>query len=161
MRGTLLSLLLETAVLSTTVATKCYFSDGSETNGEMEPCFPSKSASSCCSINKKGNLANDVCLHNGLCIAQVAQYSGMIFQNACTDQSWESPDCPNVCGSCTFTTDRFLFSGKCFCFSFLRTNNIQLSPKIQEHTSFPVRNEESDIGAAAQTEQNAATTHFE
>ncbi|KAK1144825.1 hypothetical protein N8T08_004838 [Aspergillus melleus] len=76
-------------------------------------------------------MANDVCLDNGLCIAQVAQYSGMIFQNACTDKSWESRDCPN------------------------------LSPKIQEHTSFPVRNEESDIGAAAQTEQNAATTHFE
>lgn len=51
----------------------------------------------------------------------------------------------------------FLVSG----FAFLQTNNIQLSPKIQEHTSFPVRNEESDIGAVAQTEQNAATTHFE
>ncbi|PLB52511.1 hypothetical protein P170DRAFT_351758 [Aspergillus steynii IBT 23096] len=99
MRGILPFLITQTALLSTAAtASKCYFSDGSEASSEIQPCFPSKSTSACCSTNKSGTLPNDVCLHNGLCMAQVAQYSGLIFQNACTDKSWESPDCPSVCG---------------------------------------------------------------
>lgn len=100
MRGILSFLLVQAVIVSTATATKCYFSDGSDTGSEMQPCFPSSSVSACCSTNKKGDWQNDVCLQNGLCIAQVAQYSGMIFQNACTDKSWGSPDCPRICPTC-------------------------------------------------------------
>lgn len=109
MRTLNLLLAFQTLFLSTAAASKCYYSDGTQADSEMQPCFPSKSVSACCSTNKNGNLSNDVCLHNGLCIAQVAQYSGLIYQNACTDKSWESSDCPRVCGTCMYTIASFFW----------------------------------------------------
>ncbi|KAK1142418.1 hypothetical protein N8T08_007970 [Aspergillus melleus] len=84
-------------ILPTILATKCFWRDSSVALDEMEPCFPSRENSACCSTNKKSDEANDVCLSNGLCLAQVSPYTGLILQNTCTDQTWKSSDCPKIC----------------------------------------------------------------
>ncbi|EAW13676.1 uncharacterized protein ACLA_043960 [Aspergillus clavatus NRRL 1] len=42
-------------------------------------------------------MADDICLSSGLCLVQMKGLSGLIYQNACTDNNWKSPDCPSIC----------------------------------------------------------------
>lgn len=73
---------------------KCYFHDGTE-DANSAPCLPqgAKHSPCCRRAHPKGDYVADTCLANGLCLAP----HGSIYQNACTDQTWESKDCPSVC----------------------------------------------------------------
>lgn len=88
-------LVIQASMLPATLAAKCYFTDGTEATNEMQPCFPEKANSACCSINKSGNQTNDICTSTGLCLAQVSPYTGFFILDACTDESWGS-DCPQL-----------------------------------------------------------------
>lgn len=96
----LLSLTIQNALVPLAIATQCYFTDGSATLAEQQPCFPDKINGPCCGINKSNGDPNDICLTNGLCLAQVSPYTGLILLNACTDPTWESNDCPSICPKC-------------------------------------------------------------
>jgi hypothetical protein len=98
----LLSLTIQTALLPFAIATQCYFTDGSPGLAELQPCFPDNTNSACCAINKTNGDPNDICLSNGLCLAQVAPYTGLILLNGCTDRNWESPGCPGICPKCAW-----------------------------------------------------------
>ncbi|RHZ70197.1 hypothetical protein CDV55_106968 [Aspergillus turcosus] len=96
-KSLLLTLTIQNALLPLAIATQCYFTDGSATLAEQQPCFPDKINGPCCGINKSNGDPNDICLTNGLCLAQVSPYTGLILLNACTDPTWESNDCPSIC----------------------------------------------------------------
>lgn len=94
-RFALLTLLL----LKTTVTTArtCYFPDGTEADSTYQPCNPDDDESACCALNKTNGAPNDICLDNGLCLSQDGQYSGIMFQNACTKESWGTDKCSHFC----------------------------------------------------------------
>ncbi|KAL5332859.1 hypothetical protein BJX70DRAFT_382750 [Aspergillus crustosus] len=85
------------AFMSVACASRCYYTDGSYGSPEQQPCFPEKENSACCGIAKTNGDENDYCLTSGLCLGQVSGYTGFMLLNSCTDSSWESGDCPNVC----------------------------------------------------------------
>ncbi|GAB1211967.1 hypothetical protein ATERTT37_001092 [Aspergillus terreus] len=79
------------------VLSACYFPDGTKADASYQPCNPSASESACCALNKTNGALNDICLDNGLCYSQDSVNSGLIFQNACTKQSWGTAACPKYC----------------------------------------------------------------
>ncbi|KAF9893599.1 hypothetical protein FE257_010911 [Aspergillus nanangensis] len=79
------------------VLAACYFPDGTKADSTYQPCNASASDSACCAINKPSGTPNDICLDNGLCYAQDGKNSGLIFQSACTKQSWGTKACPSYC----------------------------------------------------------------
>ena len=87
-------LLIISTATEFTDATQCYHSDGTPTDASFQPCDPDAEFSACCATNKPDA---DICLSSGLCLAQQIGYSGLVFQNGCTDQSWSSSSCPRVC----------------------------------------------------------------
>lgn len=83
----LLLLTLLTMLSSCFAATsRCYFPNGEESTDF--PCDPDAEDSTCCS----GNLGS-VCLSNKLCQTS----GGNIVRAACTDQKWNSLNCPMFC----------------------------------------------------------------
>ncbi|KAF2736896.1 hypothetical protein EJ04DRAFT_550905 [Polyplosphaeria fusca] len=67
----------------------CYLPNG-ETNRDV-PCNASAPASPCCS-------STSACLSNGLCIIDADDDSGISYsRGTCTDRSWSSPLCPQMC----------------------------------------------------------------
>ena len=64
----------------------CYYPSG--TTSPDTPCRSDDVASSCCAHT-------DTCLSNGLCLAQGG--SELISRGSCTDESWQSPKCPQYC----------------------------------------------------------------
>ncbi|KAE8327679.1 hypothetical protein BDV39DRAFT_175089 [Aspergillus sergii] len=93
----LLWLSIQTVILPHTIARQCYWRNGASTLDEQQPCFPDKENSPCCATNKQNGDSNDVCTSNGLCVAQVEPYTGLVLQNGCTDSSWNSSDCLSIC----------------------------------------------------------------
>ncbi|KAB8257632.1 hypothetical protein BDV32DRAFT_152220 [Aspergillus pseudonomiae] len=93
----LLWLFIQAAVLPPTIARQCYWRNGASTLNEQQPCFPDKADSPCCATNKQNGDSNDVCTTTGLCVAQVEPYTGLVLQNGCTDSSWKSSSCLNIC----------------------------------------------------------------
>ncbi|KAE8150372.1 hypothetical protein BDV25DRAFT_129642 [Aspergillus avenaceus] len=89
----LLPLLLLTPSIQ---AATCYWRNGQIAASEQQPCFPDKKTSPCCGINKSNGDPDDICLSNGLCLAQVTPYTGLVLQNTCTDAKW-GDDCLNIC----------------------------------------------------------------
>lgn len=79
--------LLEKAV--TVGAQTCYFPDGS-VSGRDIPCRAPSSdqASACCDFTA-------VCLDNNLCLDQ--EGNEIVTRGTCTDQQWQSADCPQFC----------------------------------------------------------------
>ena len=71
-------------------AQTCYFPDGSKSPNDR-PCHSSSiddRPSACCD-------PVDLCLNNGLCLAQ---WGGeVISRGSCTDRSWQSPECSQYC----------------------------------------------------------------
>lgn len=70
----------------------CYYPDGFTIAPLHTPCNTSasdtpQSASSCCR-----NYANAYCVSNGLCYDE-----GVLSRGSCTDKTWKSPSCPQVC----------------------------------------------------------------
>ena len=71
-------------------AQTCYYPDKSVA-AKDSPCHsPSvgDGASACCN-------SNDICLNNGLCLAQGG--GEVISRGSCTDKDWESLECPQYC----------------------------------------------------------------
>ena len=74
-------------------ATTCYRPDGTANKDPaVEPCNQSggKTMSMCCSLNRTSY--PDQCLSNGLCGG-----GGNLFRDSCTDPTWKSPLCLNLC----------------------------------------------------------------
>lgn len=67
-------------------AQTCYYPNS--TASIDTPCHSDAAASACCNDG-------DTCLSNGLCLAQHGPE--VISRGSCTDQSWESPSCPQHC----------------------------------------------------------------
>ena len=67
-------------------AQTCYYPNS--TSSVDTPCHSDAAASACCHDT-------DTCLSNGLCLAQGG--GELISRGSCTDQSWESPNCPQYC----------------------------------------------------------------
>lgn len=64
-------------------AQTCYYPNG--TSSVDTPCHSDNAASACCNEGA-------TCLSNGLCLG-----GSIVSRGSCTDQSWESPDCPQYC----------------------------------------------------------------
>ncbi|KAL5363269.1 hypothetical protein BJX96DRAFT_155449 [Aspergillus floccosus] len=97
--NTLLLLSIQAIQIPLILGAQCYWKTGIATIEEFQPCFPERANSACCGLKKKSGEPNDICTTNGLCYAQVAPYTGHILLNACTDRSWDSSDCPQICPS--------------------------------------------------------------
>lgn len=95
---TILSLILH-AGISYAAGSQCYYLNGTATDDTFKPCFPDKPNSGCCVLAKPNDAPNDICLDNGLCYSQDTGASGFIFQDACTDKTWGSAECPRYCNS--------------------------------------------------------------
>ncbi len=67
---------------------QCYNSDRNIAKDNI-PCYPDRNVSFCCG---KGW----ACLNNKLCQQQISddQQSSITARGSCTDQTWESDDCP-------------------------------------------------------------------
>ncbi|KAK4170474.1 hypothetical protein QBC43DRAFT_250034 [Cladorrhinum sp. PSN259] len=85
------SLLLAQSCLA---AKRCYYPSGKEAPGD-HPCDPDAEDSPCCA----GQGLNHQCLSNGLCVG-----TNQIARGSCTDQSWRSGECAQVCLSEYITT---------------------------------------------------------
>ncbi|KAL2847141.1 hypothetical protein BJY01DRAFT_246915 [Aspergillus pseudoustus] len=78
---------------TTSLARECYLMSGKPAPSDYTPCnasLPESSSSThspCCASD------SSVCLSSGLCLSS----NGLIYENGCTDATWESPDCPHVC----------------------------------------------------------------
>jgi hypothetical protein len=83
----LLTLLLPTAV----VAQTCYYPNGNPVTAEpVAPCNATAAAGNavaCCPLQW-------TCLSNLLC---ALPEQGLIGRYSCTDNQWDSPNCPNFC----------------------------------------------------------------
>ncbi|KAK4222744.1 hypothetical protein QBC38DRAFT_518515 [Podospora fimiseda] len=67
-------------------AKRCYYPGGKEAFDQ--PCDPDAEVSVCCA----GDGLNHRCLSNGLCAG-----TNQIARGSCTDQSWKSTECAQVC----------------------------------------------------------------
>lgn len=88
--------------LASIVASRsCYFPNGNLAVGDT-PCRD-EAASACCGPDA-------ICLTNGLCISVQQPY--VIARGSCTDDSWQSSDCPNRCknGQFSVTCDKWRLS---------------------------------------------------
>lgn len=68
---------------------QCYYPDGSIPTDYIYVACTNNAVSSCC-IPSEG----DICQDSGLCYYPP---SGSLFRGACTDKTWDSSDCPQVC----------------------------------------------------------------
>lgn len=64
---------------------QCWYPDGVTPADGHTPCDPSSPASGCCPDD-------GYCLASGLCARR-----GMLIRGSCSDQGWESDDCPKFC----------------------------------------------------------------
>ena len=63
----------------------CYYPDGSLSTEGDAACTSEGGA--CCPLHWE-------CMSNGLCYLESENYYG---RYTCTDQTWQSPDCPQLC----------------------------------------------------------------
>ena len=117
-------------------AQTCYYPDGSVASHDS-PCHSSSTgdrSSACC------NHA-DICLNNGLCLAQSG--GEIVSRGSCTDQSWQSTACSQYCADGKSIIQRFgdLFNGRFRCglvltlISILQTIRVVERPYISFITS--------------------------
>ncbi|OJD30807.1 uncharacterized protein BKCO1_5500064 [Diplodia corticola] len=69
----------------------CFFPNGIQSSGS--PCFPSQAVSPCCG-------PGFVCLSNGLCQPGPdtrRSYQYTVYRSSCTDRTWNSTSCPQIC----------------------------------------------------------------
>ena len=67
----------------------CYFQSGVESLVDY-PCDPDAAVSPCC---RRYTDTAQTCLSNRLCLDE----DGTLENRGCTDQDWESPECPRFC----------------------------------------------------------------
>jgi hypothetical protein len=67
----------------------CYFPDGSLAKGNF-PCFLDQEVSPCCGVDT-------ICEASGLCKVEGSAGVSDLIRGACTDPTWDSPECPQYC----------------------------------------------------------------
>lgn len=75
------------------LAVSCYHPNGDPViDSDYHPCNPAApdTVSSCCATSR--SLFPDICLPNGLC-----GNGDDVFRDSCTDPTWKSPLCPQLC----------------------------------------------------------------
>ncbi len=97
-------LLLLTSILSH-VSANCYNRNGTDRNGPTgvgvyKPCNLNTEHSMCCAIT-------DHCRPDGLCTDSAG---ATLWRESCTDQSWKSPNCVNLCVNGTGKPSTMTFS---------------------------------------------------
>lgn len=80
-------------------ARQCYLTNGKEADSTFQPCFPDQDDSPCCSLAKSNTTPNDICLSGGVCYIQDPNFRGLLRQGACTDKTWKSGQCPELCNT--------------------------------------------------------------
>ncbi|KAJ5373780.1 hypothetical protein N7517_005786 [Penicillium concentricum] len=101
----ILRLLLFQAVLPTIVQSRqCYLTNGKAADSSFQPCFPDQDDSPCCSLAKSNTTPNDICLSGGVCYIQDPNFRGLLRQGACTDKTWKSGQCPELCDTVSDAT---------------------------------------------------------
>ena len=86
-------LLLSALFTRSLIASICYLPDGQPVDDpSVQPCNQAggPTVSMCCSLNR--TIHPDQCLENGLCTG-----GGNVFRDSCTDNTWKSPLCLNLC----------------------------------------------------------------
>ena len=86
-------LLLSALFTRSLVEATCYRPNGQPVNDpRVQPCNQAggDTVSMCCGLNRIRY--PDQCLSNGLCSG-----GGNVFRNSCTDKTWKSPLCLNLC----------------------------------------------------------------
>lgn len=78
-------------------ARQCYLTNGKAADSSFQPCFPDQEDSPCCSLDKSNTTPNDICLSGGVCYIQDPNFRGLLRQGACTDKTWKSGQCPELC----------------------------------------------------------------
>ncbi|KXG53856.1 uncharacterized protein PGRI_009060 [Penicillium griseofulvum] len=102
---TILHLLIFQAVFPTIAQSrKCYLTNGKEADSSFQPCFPDQDNSPCCSLAKSNTTPNDICLSGGVCYIQDPNFRGLLRQGACTDKTWKSGQCPELCDTVSDAT---------------------------------------------------------
>ena len=80
--------LVISALSSVGIAQICYYPNGEATDA-LIPCKTTSAATNCCKDS-------DVCLKNGLCFSPGLN---SVVRRGCTDQNWNSSECPDICTS--------------------------------------------------------------
>jgi len=79
-----------------------------------DACNPSASASMCCALDSKSDFLNGdsgtICRNDGLCINANGK---KITRTACTDQTWQSPECIKLCVNGTDQANHDVFITPC------------------------------------------------
>lgn len=90
-------------LVATSFAANCYSPDGSDRNLHSDvaegtvlytPCSQVTRFSMCC---RQPNDGGDDCRSDGLCQGYATDGSLPIWRESCTDRSWQSPYCLNLC----------------------------------------------------------------
>ncbi|TVY86343.1 hypothetical protein LAWI1_G008486 [Lachnellula willkommii] len=90
-----LLLLAPLLIASVNATATCWYPDNKTSEPTHVPCNQTTStASACCD-------PNDSCSVSGFCLGQ----SGWIYRGSCTDQSWDSANCPNKFEQCLTNPD--------------------------------------------------------
>lgn len=82
---------VQSSVSTSTDMRGCYYPDKTPSRGT--PCRPNDAVSPCCG-------PGFVCLSNGLCSPgseDRKNYQYQLYRSSCTDPTWNSMDCPQVC----------------------------------------------------------------
>lgn len=99
----LFSYTLVSTFIATSIAINCYNPNGSDRNLDSDvaegtvlytPCSQVTKFSMCC---RQPNEGGDVCRPDGLCQGFASDGSLPIWRESCTDRSWQSPYCLNLC----------------------------------------------------------------
>lgn len=97
LRAILHILILQAVFLTIVQSRQCYLTNGKEADSSFQPCFPDQDNSPCCSLEKSNTTPNDICLSGGVCYIQDPNFRGLLRQGACTDKTWKSGQCPELC----------------------------------------------------------------
>lgn len=89
------SLSLFAAIFNIAAGQQCFGVDGTKLDETFAPCNASAKHSGCCAT--KRSTGADICLDSGLCMSTRGEFSGMIWQNGCTDPTGKDVACPKMC----------------------------------------------------------------
>ncbi|KAH7395164.1 hypothetical protein DE146DRAFT_98975 [Phaeosphaeria sp. MPI-PUGE-AT-0046c] len=78
-----------------TAGQQCFGVDGTKLDDTFAPCNPSAKHSGCCATKRSSGA--DLCLDSGLCMSTRGEFTGMIWQNGCTDPTGKDVACPKMC----------------------------------------------------------------
>ncbi|OAL03867.1 hypothetical protein IQ06DRAFT_270058 [Phaeosphaeriaceae sp. SRC1lsM3a] len=89
------SLSVFATLFALTASQQCFGVDGTKLDDTFAPCNPSAKHSGCCATKRSSGA--DLCLDSGLCMSTRGEFTGMIWQNGCTDSTGKDVACPKMC----------------------------------------------------------------